>query len=90
MKKLLVTPEEAAEMLSVGRTRVFSWIGRGQLRSVVIGRSRRIPFDALRDFVATLEESVTDRRDDGAAFPPTDELVSDNVAGIAREEPVGP
>lgn len=57
MDKLLLTPEEAAERLSVGRSRVFELIGSGRLRSVRIGASRRIPADALVDFVNALTAS---------------------------------
>ncbi|MGH8973759.1 MAG: excisionase family DNA-binding protein [Acidimicrobiia bacterium] len=57
MDKLLLTPEEAAERLSVGRSRVFELISSGRLRSVRIGASRRIPADALVDFVNALTAS---------------------------------
>jgi excisionase family DNA binding protein len=52
--KLLFTPEEAAAVLSVGRTRVYELIARGQLFSVRIGASRRIPLLALERFVNEL------------------------------------
>jgi excisionase family DNA binding protein len=52
--KLLVTPEEAAEILSVGRTRIFELMASGQLRSVRIRRSRRIPLAALEQLVKQL------------------------------------
>jgi excisionase family DNA binding protein len=55
--KLLLTPEEAAERLSVGRSRIFELISSGRLRSVRIGASRRIPADALVDFVNDLTAS---------------------------------
>ena len=57
MDKLLFTPEEAAERLSVGRSRIFELISSGRLRSVRIGASRRIPAAALTDFVNTLAGS---------------------------------
>jgi excisionase family DNA binding protein len=50
--KLLATTEEAAEILNVGRSTVFELMRTGRLRSVKIGRSRRISYDALREFVA--------------------------------------
>lgn len=62
MDKLLLTPEEAAERLSVGRSRIFELIGAGRLRSVRVGASRRIPASALIDFVndlAAAEASTT-------------------------------
>lgn len=54
MDKLLLTPEEAAERLSVGRSRIFELIGSGRLRSVRLGASRRIPVVALAEFVEDL------------------------------------
>jgi excisionase family DNA binding protein len=47
-------PEEAAEVLAIGRTAVFGLIRAGELRSVKIGKLRRIPADALDDYVARL------------------------------------
>jgi excisionase family DNA binding protein len=52
--KLLLTAEEAAAMLSIGRTRVYELIAQGQLSSVRIGTSRRIPLLALERFVYEL------------------------------------
>ena len=40
---LLVTPEEAARRLSVGRTTVYTLMASGELLSVNIGRCRRVP-----------------------------------------------
>lgn len=54
MDKLLFTPEEAAERLSIGRSRIFELISSGRLRSVRIGVSRRIPAAALTEFVNEL------------------------------------
>lgn len=55
MDKLLFTPEEAAEKLSVGRSKVYELISIGRLRSVRIGASRRIPAAALVEFVHDLD-----------------------------------
>ncbi|HJQ76485.1 MAG TPA: helix-turn-helix domain-containing protein [Acidimicrobiia bacterium] len=57
--KLLLRPEEAAELLSIGRSKVYELIGTGELRSVRIGVSRRIPADALLDFVAQLSRRLS-------------------------------
>ena len=57
MDKLLLSPTEAAEHLSVGRSKVYELIRLGQLRSVKIGGSRRIPRAALADLVANLQDS---------------------------------
>jgi excisionase family DNA binding protein len=53
-EKLLLTPEAAAELLSVGRTAIYDLMARGELSSVRIGRSRRIPIAALHEFVEGL------------------------------------
>lgn len=57
MDKLLLTPEEAAERLSVGRSKIYGLISEGRLRSVRLGGSRRIPAAALVAFVATLDDA---------------------------------
>lgn len=54
VEKLLLTPEEAAEALSLGRTTVFHLIGTGALRSVRIGKCRRVPALALVELVDRL------------------------------------
>jgi excisionase family DNA binding protein len=57
MEKLLLTPEEAAELLSVGRTTVYDLIRLGALPSVKIGKARRVPAAAVRVYVERLVES---------------------------------
>lgn len=54
MTPLMHTVEEAAERLRVGRTTVFQLIKAGQLKSVTIGRARRIPATALEEFANKL------------------------------------
>jgi excisionase family DNA binding protein len=55
MEKLLLSPSEAAAYLSIGRSKVYELMRLGELRSVKIGGSRRIPRAALGEFVAGLE-----------------------------------
>jgi len=54
MEKLLLTVEEAAEVLGISRTKVFALIASGAVRSVMIGGSRRVVADGLRDYVSRL------------------------------------
>ena len=56
MIKLLLTPEEAAKVLSVGRSKVYELISDGRLASVRIGASRRVPAEALTEFVEGLQK----------------------------------
>lgn len=53
-EKLLFTPEQAAELLGLGRTKLYELLAAGDLRSVRIGACRRIPSSALHDFVSRL------------------------------------
>ena len=57
MDKILLTVEEAAERLSIGRTKAYELMATGALQSVTIGRSRRIPAEALEPFVAMLRQT---------------------------------
>lgn len=52
--RLLFTPEHAADKLDVGRTTVYALMATGELRSVKIGRSRRVPAAALEAYVNRL------------------------------------
>ncbi|MFD6872918.1 MULTISPECIES: excisionase family DNA-binding protein [unclassified Streptomyces] len=54
---VLLTVEEAARRLSIGRTTCFHLISSGQLESVPIGRLRRVPADAVHDFLARLRKT---------------------------------
>jgi len=54
MEKLLLTVEESAEVLGISRTKVFALIASGAVRSVMIGGSRRVVADGLREYVSRL------------------------------------
>jgi excisionase family DNA binding protein len=54
MEKLLLSPEEAADVLGVGRSTVYDLMRLRVLRSVKIGRYCRIPTDACRELVDRL------------------------------------
>jgi excisionase family DNA binding protein len=51
---LLYTPEGAAARIATGRTTVYALMASGELRSIKIGRSRRIPAVALEEYVEKL------------------------------------
>ena len=54
---LLLTPEEAATVLRIGRTTVYALMKAGQLRPVHIGRSCRLSRTELERYVRCLETS---------------------------------
>jgi len=51
---LLLSVEESAAQLRIGRSRMFSLIRSGDVLSVMVGGSRRIPYDALKAYVKRL------------------------------------
>jgi len=54
VEKLLLTPSEAAEVLSISRSKLYELIGQGRLATVTIDASRRVPSDALIEFIDRL------------------------------------
>jgi excisionase family DNA binding protein len=52
--------EAAADLLSISRTRMFLLIKRGGIKSVRVGRLRRIPADALIAYVDQLVSADAD------------------------------
>ena len=66
---LLLSVEESAAQLRIGRSRMFDLIRRGEVLSVKVGGSRRIPYDSLRDYVNRL---VTEQGLRTATSPPPD------------------
>jgi excisionase family DNA binding protein len=53
-ERVLLTVEEAAERLGIGRTFAWQLVRVGDLESVQIGRLRRIHVDAVRDYADRL------------------------------------
>jgi excisionase family DNA binding protein len=53
---LVLTVEEAADRLGVGRTVMYALVSSGAVESVRIGRLRRIPADALVAFIDALRD----------------------------------
>ena len=54
------TVEEVADLLHVGRDKVYYLLRTGQLRSIKIGKSRRITEEHLSAFVASLEDRASE------------------------------
>ena len=57
MDPLLLTPLQAARMLGIGRSKLYELLAKGQLESVRIGNCRRIPAQALHNFLAELSKA---------------------------------
>nr|WP_189081247.1 helix-turn-helix domain-containing protein [Mangrovihabitans endophyticus] len=62
--RLILTIEQAARRLGIGRTLMYSLVMTGKIESVTIGRLRRVPVEALSDYVVKLRQT---QHDDQAA-----------------------
>lgn len=49
--KLLLTIDEAAQALSIGRTLLYDLLMHKQLASIKVGRVRRVPVAAIDDYI---------------------------------------
>jgi excisionase family DNA binding protein len=58
--KLLLSVEEAADLLGVSRTTVYDLLGTRTLASVRIGRCRRIALHALQEYIDRLPGETVD------------------------------
>jgi excisionase family DNA binding protein len=59
-ERLLLTPEEAAEVPRLGRTTVYALVKTGELRAVHIGRCCRLSRAELERYVRGLEAPSPD------------------------------
>lgn len=55
--RLLLRVEEAAELVGLGRSKVYELVQSGELESVTVGRARRIPRAAVDAFVEKLRST---------------------------------
>jgi excisionase family DNA binding protein len=61
VERLLYTREEAAAALGIGLTKMKQLISTGEIRSLKIGRSRRITVTSVNEFI-----QIRELRDQGA------------------------
>ncbi|MGW9497466.1 helix-turn-helix domain-containing protein [Streptomyces prasinus] len=50
--RLALTVAEAARRIGIGRTKLYEYVSSGEIASVKIGSLRRIPAEAVNDFLA--------------------------------------
>ena len=53
-KPILVSVADAAQMLSIGRTAAWELVRKQKIKSVKIGRTRRVPVSAVQEYVQRL------------------------------------
>ncbi len=51
--KLLLTIPDVADCLGLGRSFVYERVRKGEIKSLKIGRARRVPVRALEEFVTS-------------------------------------
>lgn len=56
--RLLLRIEEAADRLGIGRSLMYRLVLSGEVESVPVGRLRRIPCEALTDYVERLRREA--------------------------------
>ncbi len=56
--QVLLRVEEAADALRIGRTVMYGLIKSGAISSVLIGRSRRVSVDAVKEYAKKLESNA--------------------------------
>ena len=69
METVLLKIPEVMERLAVGQTKVYELMSSGELRSVKVGRSRRVASDELDRFIAGLDDSPPQIRLPGPRGP---------------------
>lgn len=52
--RVMLTAEQAAEALGIGRTTMYALIKAGEIQSIRIGRLRRVPADAIDAYTQRL------------------------------------
>lgn len=63
MRRVLYSVEEAASVLSVGRTPLYALIDSGELERVKIGRRSLVPADSIAAYVERLRAGDEDEQD---------------------------
>jgi excisionase family DNA binding protein len=58
VERLLLTAEETADILSIGRTKVYELMRLGLIESVKIHGCRRIPTEAVHNYVDRLRRDA--------------------------------
>lgn len=57
METVLLKIPDVMERLAVGQTKVYELLSSGELRSVKVGRARRVPSNELERFMAELDDT---------------------------------
>ena len=53
LTRLLLRPEEGADAIGVSRARFYTLLAEGRIKSMKVGRSRRIPLSEIQHWIAS-------------------------------------
>lgn len=59
---ILLTVEEAAVRLRIGRTSMYHLVATGAVESVTVGRLRRVPVECLAEYVTRLRSGASSKK----------------------------
>lgn len=59
-EKLLLRPAEAAELLSISRSKIYELVNAGEIPSIRLGGAIRIPRRSLEEFISRQMEAADD------------------------------
>jgi excisionase family DNA binding protein len=68
MDKLLLRPSEVSEVTGLGKSKTYALIAAGIIPSVKIGKSVRVPADALREWIERLPGNRSQERQGDAGL----------------------
>ena len=68
MDKMLLRAGEVATLLGLCRSKVYEMLATGELPSIRIGRSVRVPTNLLREWVELQTAPVSDQETTGASL----------------------
>jgi excisionase family DNA binding protein len=57
METVLLKIPEVLERLAISQTKLYELLSSGELRSVKVGRARRVPSDEIDRFIAELDDA---------------------------------
>ena len=57
-RAVLLTVEEAAKRLRIGRTSMYRLVSTGAIETVTVGRLRRVPEECLAEYVIRLRQDA--------------------------------
>ena len=58
MDKLLLNPAEVADLFGISKSKLYQLLSHGELESILIGRCRRVPVEAVKAYLDRLKDEA--------------------------------